>query len=153
MGDLEAIIEKMKAVEDYEVIQKKMEDVMSGKSKLTLRDMYKQITAVRKMGPLSKILQMIPGVNMMGDIPEDQVKVGEKKMERWLAIMNSMTYEELDNPSIIDKQRMRRIAFGSGTEVDEVKDLIEHYNMVQRTLKTLKRRKKDVEKLFGQMGS
>ncbi|ABP95912.1 MULTISPECIES: signal recognition particle protein Srp54 [Metallosphaera] len=152
MGDLEAIIEKMKAMEDYEGIQKKMGEVMTGKSKLTLRDMYKQIVAVRKMGPLSKILQLIPGMNMMGDIPEDQVKVGEQKMQRWLSIMNSMTYQELDNPSIIDKQRMRRIAMGSGTEVEEVRELIEHFNTVQRTLKMLKRRKKDVEKLFGQMG-
>ncbi|BCS94278.1 MULTISPECIES: signal recognition particle protein Srp54 [Metallosphaera] len=152
MGDLEAIIEKMKAMEDYEGIQKKMEEVITGKSKLTLRDMYKQIVAVRKMGPLSKILQLIPGMNMMGDIPEDQVKVGEQKMQRWLSIMNSMTYQELDNPSIIDKQRMRRIAMGSGTEVEEVRELIEHFNTVQRTLKMLKRRKKDVEKLFGQLG-
>ncbi|QKQ99396.1 signal recognition particle protein [Metallosphaera tengchongensis] len=152
MGDVEAIIEKIKAVEDYEGIQKKMEEVMSGKSKLTLRDMYKQIMAMRKMGPLSKILQLIPGMNMMGDIPEDQVKVGERKMQRWISIMNSMTYEELDNPSIIDKQRMRRIAMGSGTEVEEVRELVEHFNMVQKTLRTLRRRRKDVEKLLGQMG-
>ncbi|AEB94578.1 MAG: signal recognition particle protein Srp54 [Metallosphaera sp.] len=153
MGDLEAIIEKMKATEEYESIQNKMKDVISGKSKLTLRDMYKQIIAVRKMGPLSKILQLIPGTNMLGDIKEDQVKIGEEKMKKWISIMNSMTYEELDNPSIIDKQRMRRIAFGSGTEVEEVRELVEHFNMIQRTLKVLKRRKKDVEKLFGQLGS
>jgi signal recognition particle subunit FFH/SRP54 (srp54) len=116
MGDVEAIIEKIKAVEDYEGIQKKMQEVISGKSRLTLRDLYKQIIAMRKMGPLSKILQLMPGINLMGDIPEDQIKVGEKKMQRWLAIMNSMTYEELDNPSLLDKQRMKRIAMGSGTE-------------------------------------
>lgn len=152
MGDVEAIIEKIKAVEDYEGIQKKMQEVISGKSRLTLRDLYKQIIAMRKMGPLSKILQLMPGINLMGDIPEDQIKVGEKKMQRWLAIMNSMTYEELDNPSLLDKQRMKRIATGSGTEVEEVKELIEHFNTIQRTLKVLKRRKKDVERLLGQLG-
>lgn len=152
MGDVEAIIEKIKAVEDYEGIQKKMQEVISGKSRLTLRDLYKQIIAMRKMGPLSKILQLMPGINLMGDIPEDQIKVGEKKMQRWLAIMNSMTYEELDNPSLLDKQRMKRIAMGSGTEVEEVKELIEHFNTIQRTLKVLKRRKKDVERLLGQLG-
>ncbi|EHP68476.1 signal recognition particle GTPase [Metallosphaera yellowstonensis MK1] len=152
MGDVEAIIEKIKAVEDYEGIQKKMQEVTSGKSRLTLRDLYKQIIAMRKMGPLSKILQLMPGINLMGDIPEDQIKVGEKKMQRWLAIMNSMTYEELDNPSLLDKQRMKRIAMGSGTEVEEVKELIEHFNTIQRTLKVLKRRKKDVERLLGQLG-
>jgi signal recognition particle subunit FFH/SRP54 (srp54) len=152
MGDVEAIIDKIKAVEDYEGIQKKMQEVISGKSRLTLRDLYKQIIAMRKMGPLSKILQLMPGINLMGDIPEDQIKVGEKKMQRWLAIMNSMTYEELDNPSLLDKQRMKRIAMGSGTEVEEVKELIEHFNTIQRTLKVLKRRKKDVERLLGQLG-
>lgn len=153
MGDIETIIEKMKTLEDYDSIQKKMEDVMSGKSKLTLRDFYKQMIALRKMGPLSKILQLMPGVNMLGQIPEDQIKVGEVKMRRWMAIMNSMTYQELENPSIIDKSRMKRLAFGSGTEIDEVKELLDHFNNVQKMLKMIKRRKKDVEKLFGQFGN
>jgi len=153
MGDIETIIEKMKALEDYDSIQKKMEEVMSGKTKLTLRDFYKQMIALRKMGPLSKILQLMPGVNMLGQIPEDQIKVGEVKMRRWMAIMNSMTYQELDNPSIIDKSRIKRIAFGSGTEIDEVKELLDHFNNVQKMLKMIKRRKKDVEKLFGQFGN
>ncbi|AWR95035.1 signal recognition particle protein Srp54 [Acidianus brierleyi] len=153
MGDIETIIEKMKALEDYDSIQKKMEEVMSGKTKLTLRDFYKQMIALRKMGPLSKILQLMPGVNMLGQIPEDQIKVGEVKMRRWMAIMNSMTYQELDNPSIIDKSRIKRIAFGSGTEIDEVKELLDHFNNVQKMLKMIKRRKRDVEKLFGQFGN
>ncbi|EWG07095.1 MAG: signal recognition particle protein Srp54 [Candidatus Aramenus sulfurataquae] len=153
MGDIEAIIEKMKALEDYDAMQKRMEEVMSGKGKLTLRDMYKQMIALRKMGPLSKVLQLIPGVNLMGQVPEEQLKVGEEKMKKWLAIMNSMTYQELDNPDIIDKSRMRRIALGSGTEPSDVKELLDHFNNVQRMLKLIKRRRKDVEKLLGQFGN
>ncbi|BDC19944.1 signal recognition particle protein Srp54 [Acidianus sp. HS-5] len=152
MGDIETILEKIKDVENYDKMQKKMEEVVSGKGKLTLRDVYTQLIALRKMGPLSKLFQLLPGAGMLGQIPEDQLKVGEEKMRKWLAIMNSMTYYELDNPSIIDKSRMRRIALGSGTEIDDVKELIEHYNLMQRTIKMLKRRKKDVEKLLGQFG-
>lgn len=150
MGDIEAIVEKFKEVENYEKIEKKMEEVIAGKAKLTLRDIYNQIIALRKMGPLSKILQLIPGMSILSQIPEDQLKLGEEKMKKWLAIMNSMTYEELDNPSIIDKSRMRRIALGSGTKPEEVKELLDHYNLMQKTLKMIKRRKKDLEKLFGQ---
>ncbi|MCI2414874.1 MAG: signal recognition particle protein Srp54 [Candidatus Aramenus sp.] len=153
MGDIEAIIEKMKALEDYDAMQKRMEEVMSGKGKLTLRDLYKQMIALRKMGPLSKVLQLIPGVNLMGQVSEKQLKVGEEKMKKWLAIMNSMTYQELDNPDIIDKSRMRRIALGSGTEPSDVKELLDHFNNVQRMLKLIKRRRKDVEKLLGQFGN
>ncbi|MCY0882748.1 MAG: signal recognition particle protein Srp54, partial [Acidianus infernus] len=127
MGDIETILEKIKEVENYDKMQKKMEEVISGKGKLTLRDVYNQLIALRKMGPLSKLFQLLPGIGMLGQIPEDQLKVGEEKMRKWLAIMNSMTYEELDNPSIIDKSRMRRIALGSGTEIEDVKELIEHY--------------------------
>jgi len=152
MGDIETILEKIKEVENYDKMQKKMEEVISGKGKLTLRDVYNQLIALRKMGPLSKLFQLLPGIGMLGQIPEDQLKVGEEKMRKWLAIMNSMTYEELDNPSIIDKSRMRRIALGSGTEIEDVKELIEHYNLMQRTIKMLKRRKKDVEKLLRQFG-
>ncbi|MCY0874297.1 MAG: signal recognition particle protein Srp54 [Acidianus infernus] len=152
MGDIETILEKIKEVENYDKMQKKMEEVISGKGKLTLRDVYNQLIALRKMGPLSKLFQLLPGIGMLGQISEDQLKVGEEKMRKWLAIMNSMTYEELDNPSIIDKSRMRRIALGSGTEIEDVKELIEHYNLMQRTIKMLKRRKKDVEKLLGQFG-
>ncbi|AWR97823.1 signal recognition particle protein [Acidianus sulfidivorans JP7] len=150
MGDIEAIIEKFQEVENYDKVQKKMEEVITGKGKLTFRDLYNQMIALRKMGPLSKIFQLMPGIGMLGQIPEDQLKIGEEKMKKWLAILNSMTYEELDNPSIIDKSRMRRIALGSGTRPEDVKELIDHFNLMQKTIKMLKRRKKDVEKLFGQ---
>lgn len=141
MGDIETIMEKIKGVEEYEKIQKKMEDVMSGKAKLTLRDIYNQLIAIRKMGPLNKILQMIPGFNIFSQVPEDQLKLGEEKIKRFLAIMNSMTYKELDNPNIIDKSRIRRIAKGSGSSPEEVKELLKQYQVTNNLLKMVKRRK------------
>jgi signal recognition particle subunit SRP54 len=150
MGDIEAILERIKALEDYEQLEKKMEEVIEGKSKLSLRDMYKQIIAIRKMGPLSKILQMIPGFSLIANVPEDQLRLGEEKMKRWLAIMNSMTYKELDNPSIVDKSRMRRIARGAGVNTEDVKELIEYYENINKILKNLKRRK-DLGRILGKL--
>ena len=147
MGDIDAIIEKIKSIEEYEEIQKKMEDVLSGKAKLTLRDIYKQLNGLRKMGPLNKILQMIPGFSIFSQISEEQMKLGEEKIKKFLAIMNSMTYKELDNPSVIDKSRIKRIAKGSGTTPEDVKELLKQYQLTNNLLKMIKR-KKGLARLF-----
>ncbi|MFP3260542.1 MAG: signal recognition particle protein Srp54 [Sulfolobus sp.] len=148
MGDIETIIEKIKSLEEYEELEKKMEDIITGKAKLTLRDIYKQLNAIKKMGPLSKILQMIPGFGTLPQIPEEQLKLGEEKIKKFMVIMNSMTYKELDNPSIIDKSRIRRIAKGSGTTPEEVKELLKQYQITNNMVKMI-RRKKGLARLFG----
>jgi len=148
MGDIETIIEKIKSLEEYEELEKKMEDVITGKAKLTLRDIYKQLNAMKKMGSLSKILQMIPGFGTLPQIPEEQLKLGEEKIKKFMVIMNSMTYKELDNPSIIDKSRIRRIAKGSGTTPEEVKELLKQYQITNNMVKMI-RRKKGLARLFG----
>ena len=147
MGDIDAIVEKIKGVEEYEEFQKKMEDVLSGKAKLTLRDIYKQLSGIKKMGPLNKILQLIPGFGTFFQISEEQMKLGEEKINKFLAIMNSMTYKELDNPSIIDKSRIRRIAKGSGTTPEEVRELLKQYQLTNNLIKMMKR-KKGLAKFF-----
>ncbi len=150
MGDINTIIEKMKEVDNYEDLEKKMEDVIEGKGKLTLRDIYRQFIALRKMGPLSKILQHIPGLGVNLPSPsEDQVKLGEDKIKKFMAAMNSMTYKELDNPSLIDRSRIRRIAEGAGITAEEVRELMKQYEATNKMLKTLKKRKKDLERMFG----
>ncbi|MEM0374417.1 MAG: signal recognition particle protein Srp19, partial [Sulfolobales archaeon] len=141
MGDIEAILERIKSIEEYEEIERKVEEVIEGKSKLTLRDIYKQLIAVRKMGPLSKIIKNLPGFSLITNIPEDQLKIGEEKMKKWLAILNSMTYKELDNPGIIDKSRMRRIARGAGVSPEEVKEFLEYYNTLNKMMRNIRRYK------------
>jgi len=145
LGDIEGLIEKLKRIEEAVEIQKRAEAILLGK--FTLRDLYHQIVSIRKMGPLSKILQMIPGFSLQLTIGDEEVKLSEKKMDKWIAILNSMTYEELDNPEIIDKQRMRRIALGAGVGVDEVKELIQHYQMLKKMLRKV-RKYKDLSKIF-----
>lgn len=149
VGDIETIVEKLKATEEFEEIQNKMEEVMEGKGKMTLREVYKQIKALRKMGPLSKVLQMMPGVNVLPRSPSDEeVKLTEEKMSKWIAIIDSMTYREIEDPSIIDRSRARRIANGAGVDPEDVKELLKYYSMTQRILKMLRKRK-DLGKILG----
>lgn len=134
MGDLKALVEKM---EEAGVKAKvKPSDIFSGE--FTLKEMVEQIMEVRKMGPLSKLLSMIPGMGY-GNLPDDVLENAEKNLDKWSAIINSMTKEELRNPQIIDKSRMRRIARGSGTSVKDVQALIEQYFMLRKSLKKIKR--------------
>ncbi|MEM2874460.1 MAG: signal recognition particle protein Srp54 [Candidatus Hadarchaeales archaeon] len=133
MGDLETLLRKVKEVMEAEKIEgDEARALMSGK--LTLRDVYKQLEAVSKMGPLKKVMQMLPGVGM--SIPEEQMRVGEEKLKRFKVIMQSMTPQELDNPKVINASRIRRIARGSGTSESDVRELLKQYEMMKRLIKT-----------------
>jgi signal recognition particle subunit SRP54 len=98
---------------------------------------YEQLEALSKMGPLKKILQMLPGIGV--SIPDEQFRVGEEKLKRFRVIMQSMTPQELENPRILNASRIRRIARGSGTSEAEVKELLRQYELVQKLIKTLLR--------------
>jgi signal recognition particle subunit SRP54 len=138
LGDLPSLIEKLKALEHSNILEKRFsKSIASGK--ITLIDLYLQINAIKKLGPLSKILQLIPGLSLL-PLDDKQMKISEEKMDKWLAIINSMTYEELRNPNILDKSRIYRIALGSGTSIDDVKDLLKYYELINSFIKTAKRR-------------
>jgi signal recognition particle subunit SRP54 len=138
----------MKALEIEEGDLEKQAEEMLVKG-VNMRLIYKQIRQIRKMGPLSKVLKMVPGLSMT--LPEDSEleKVGEEKFDRWLAIINSMTYEELEKPELIEreKNRLRRIAIGSGTSTDDVRELLAYYQGTKRMLKQLKRKRSLLKKL------
>lgn len=138
LGDLPALIDKLKSIEESKEIEQRFAKAIA-LGKLSLVDIYLQIKTMKKLGPLSKILQLIPGLSML-PIDSKQLKIGEEKMDKWLAIINSMTYEELRNPKIIDKSRITRIARGSGTSVEEVKELLKYYEMINNIVKNMKRK-------------
>jgi signal recognition particle subunit SRP54 len=139
LGDLETLIEKFRAIDENRELQKRMERaILTGR--ITLRDVYAQIRSLKKLGPLRKVLQMVPGLSML-PLSDEQVRISEEKMDRWLHIMDSMTYEELDNPSIIDKRRIKRIALGSGATQEEVKELLNYYNNMKKIMKDMKRKR------------
>jgi len=136
MGDLETLLEKVQEAE-IKVPQKKAKQIMSGK--FTLTDMYEQFEAVRGMGPFKKVLQMLPGVS--GKVSDDMLNVAEDRLEKWRVIIQSMTLEEKENPKMLNFNRARRIARGSGTTEKDVKELLKQYIMMRRMLKMMKRKK------------
>ncbi len=151
MGDIESLLERIEKLSSIEEFEKTMTEMVTGR--ITYRTIYRQIIHVQKLGPFKKILQMLPGISTVVSSFDDIARIGEKKLRRWLNIMNSMTYEELDKPELVEeKSRIKRISYGSGAEVGEVKELIAYYKNLKRLMKQFKKRKDIVEKLLGSRG-
>ncbi len=129
MGDLKALVERAE-----ETMAGREVDVNAMlRGKFSLRDMYQQLEAVNKMGPLKQIMSMLPLGNM--EIPQDAYDVTSTKMQRYRIIMDSMTDPELDDPSLMGSSRIHRIALGAGASPDEVRELLRYYKMMKKALK------------------
>ncbi len=141
LGDLETLLEKAKEVGMEEKAKKIVE------TEFTLNDFIEQIEAIRQMGPLTKLIQMIPGLGFK--LPEEMVEMQEQKFKKYRIIVQSMTPEERLNPEIINDSRIRRIARGSGTKEEEVRELLSHYKKLKKVMKKLKGlRERDLGKLM-----
>jgi signal recognition particle subunit SRP54 len=134
MGDVKALVDRVREAEIV-VPQKKVKAFMEGK--FNLKDMYDQMVAVRKMGPLKKLMGMVPGGM---NVPDDAMETAERKLDSWRVIIQSMTKEEVEDPKLVDSSRARRIARGSGRSDKEVKELINQYFMMRKMMKSMKRR-------------
>jgi signal recognition particle subunit SRP54 len=133
MGDILSFIEKAsteidqkKAVE----MQRKLID-----NEFTLEDFRDQLKQIRKLGPISGLLDMMPKMGMLKDL--QNVKVDEKEINRVVAIIDSMTMKERFNHMIIGGSRKKRIAKGSGTSVQEVNQLLKQYAQARKMMKSL----------------
>jgi signal recognition particle subunit SRP54 len=149
MGDLKALAERVQESIDEQDID--VNAMLSGK--FTLRDMYRQLEAVNKMGPLKQVLSMLPLGGM--DLPTEALDVTASKMGKYRVIMDSMTATELDDPTVLNGSRIQRIAQGAGAQLEEVRELIKYYKMMKRTFKGLKGGEKGMQRLmkkFGKMG-
>ncbi|ADL42835.1 signal recognition particle protein [Caldicellulosiruptor obsidiansis OB47] len=130
MGDVLTLIEKAQEAIDQkkaEELEKKLRSMQ-----FTLEDFLDQLKQIKKMGPLSQIISMIPGIKLKGDVDFD---AGEKELKKIEAIINSMTKEERQDPSIINSSRKRRIAMGSGTTVQDVNRLLKQFEDMKRMMK------------------
>ena len=136
MGDLKWLIEKAKEAE-ITMPEKKAKAILSGK--FTLEELYEEIEKVRRLGPLSKIFRMIPGLGFQLD--DSMLQLTEEKIHGWKAIIQSMTKEERENPKILNASRIKRIARGSGRSEKEVKELIRQFEATKKMMKSLKRRR------------
>lgn len=133
MGDVLSFIEKAQEVVDENKaaeLEKKLR-----KSQFTLEDFRDQMVQIRKMGPLTDLLQMIPGIGRSKHFKD--LKVDEKELVRIEAIINSMTPQERRQHSLINGSRRKRIATGSGTSVQDVNRLIKNYEQVMKMLKKM----------------
>ena len=135
MGDLKALLAKVEEAQ-VKVPEAKVRAFMEGR--FTLKDMFDQMENLRKMGPLRKVLQMIPGT---ASLPDEQLGVAEEKMKGWRVIIQSMTKGELEEPRLIDSSRARRIAHGSGRPEREVRELVNQYFTMKKMMKQMKGRR------------
>jgi len=133
MGDVLTLIERAESAISQEQA-KKMEEKLRAAS-FTLEDFIEQLQAVKKMGSLTELIGMIPGLQQATkQLPAEVTDKGLKVTE---AIINSMTREERRNPKILDASRRRRIARGSGTSVQEVNQLLRQFAQMQQVMKQM----------------
>ena len=134
MGDMLSLIERAEATFDQkqgEALERKLRA-----GGFDLEDFLQQLQQIKKMGPLSQILEMIPGMRNLtrnADMPQ----VDDSQIKRIEAIINSMTIAERRNPAILDASRRRRIAKGSGTTVQEINALLNQFKQMQKMMKQL----------------
>ena len=144
MGDMLSLIEKAQATADLEE-QKKISDHLR-KAQFTYDDFLTQMNQMRRMGGLSSIMSMLPG--MKGIDPD---AIDQKQFDRIEAIILSMTPAERGNPKLMNPSRKRRIARGSGTDIAEVNRLVKQFEQMQKLMKQMKGMQKHggLGRLFG----
>jgi len=150
MGDLEGLLEKAKHALSETNAQDIQEKFMEGN--FSLLDLYEQVNSLKKMGPLGKIMDLIPGMGKM-KIPKELIQDQEKNLEKWKYIIDSCTPEERENADIIGGERAERIASGSGTDVSDVRQLLKQYKQSKKMMKMFKggggKKMKQMMKQFG----
>lgn len=134
MGDIEALLEKAKEAMPQEDAEKLSKRFLKGDFNLT--DLYEQMKAMKKMGSLSKLMEMIPGMGQL-KMPKELLDVQEGKLEHWKHAMDSMTKEELEDPEIISASRIDRIAKGSGVSAKTIRELIKQYSTSKKLMKSM----------------
>jgi len=124
MGDLLTLIEQAEKTFDSEQALKAAEKLQGKGGEFTLDDFLQQMQQVRKLGSMSKIMGMLPG---MGQFRDQLENFDEREIDRIQAIIQSMTPAERDNPKLIDGSRRARIAKGSGRTVNDVNQLVDRF--------------------------
>jgi len=133
MGDVLTLIERAQESLDEEKAMEMQKKLVS--ATFDLNDFLQQLQEVKKLGPLDQLMEMIPGLaSLSREIPQEETADQMKRIE---AIINSMTLEERGNPQIINASRKRRVARGSGTNVQDVNALLAQFRQTQRMMKQL----------------
>ena len=133
MGDIETLIEKAEETFEKEKSQAAMERMLQGT--FTLDDFLDQLHQIRKMGPISSVMGMVPGVVQTGQQLDEEAE--EKRINRLEGIIHSMTSLERATPEIIEGSRRSRIAQGSGTQPSEVSTLVKQIRDMKKMMKNV----------------
>jgi signal recognition particle subunit SRP54 len=137
MGDMLTLIEKAETAFDQQQAKNLERKMRTGD--LDLEDLLSQMRQIHKMGSLGGLVEMIPGFSKFAPhLPDAE---GEKQLKKVEAIIQSMTYEERRNPSIVDGRRRSRIAQGSGTTPKDVNQLLNQFREIRKLTKSLTRGK------------
>ena len=151
MGDVLSLIEKAQEAIDEKEAEDLSKKMMN--AEFNFEDFLTAMDQMNKLGPLNKILEMLPGVNAQQLEAVDMEK-SEKQMAKMKAIIQSMTAKERKNPSLIinSSSRKKRVALGAGTTIQEVNKLIKGYDMMRKQMKQMKSlTKKSKKGLFGKL--
>ena len=133
MGDVLSLIERAQeniTEEDAMAMERKLQE-----GSFDFEDFLDQLRQIKKLGPITDILGMIPGMNRM--MKEIDTQMAEDNLRRTEAIINSMTIKERRNPDLLNASRRRRIAAGSGTTVEDVNTLVKQFRDMQKIMKQL----------------
>jgi signal recognition particle subunit SRP54 len=134
MGDVLSLIEKAEEAFDEAEAMKLQKKLME--NQFTLQDFLEQLQKIRKMGPISQLMGMIPGMDRMkNQINQEEA---EQRMKRVEAIIRSMTAKERENPKILNASRRKRIAAGSGVQVRDVNEVLKQFRDMQTLMGQLR---------------
>ncbi len=153
LGDLQTLLETAKEMEiDEKKAEGTAEKLMSGK--FNLKDMYDIWEQMARPGILQKIFNSIPSFTLPGSekIDNSFMEQSEQKLNKYRIILDSMTYEELENPEIIKGTRIERIAKGSGSKPEDVRQLLKEFNNMVRAMKNMKGNRKMLRLMKKQFG-
>jgi signal recognition particle subunit SRP54 len=132
MGDLASLLEKAQEAAEGKDADAMARKLMTGK--FSLVDMYQQMEMLQNMGPLKKVLGMLPG-GMGAKMKDQDVERSQRQLKRFKVMMDSMTTAELENPTLLKSGRIRRIAIGAGVEPKDVKELLKYYDNSKKMMK------------------
>ncbi len=139
MGDIMSLIERSESVYEEEEAMRLQGKIM--RNEFSLQDFLDQLQKIRRMGPLGKVLGMIPGMSKLQTQADFDDQDIEKRIRKVEAIINSMTPTERERPRILKASRKRRIAAGSGVEVRDVNELLKQFQQMSKLMNQLSRGK------------
>jgi signal recognition particle subunit SRP54 len=137
MGDLEALMEKIRTITDESSLKKTQKNIEEGK--LTLRDVQSQLESMESLGSMDKIMSLIPGLGKIKDkVSSEKMEQQQNKLKGYKHAINSMTKEEIENPEIMEKEtsRLQRISKGSGVSTTDIRNLIKQYKLLKEMIQS-----------------